>query len=135
MTKKLNMKPRDTYYYDEKLPHLEAKHKNSVLSFKIIVLFLKIRSGLSHSKKNIDLNITFKTPLIHIAIVVKILKQLSCDLLHYSLYISGTLAFLKIMQDINISVFELRDSQIKLNIVLHICQFRKNKVDEISRKK
>ena len=76
------MKPRDTYYYDEKLPHLEVKHKNSVLSFKRIVLFLKIRSGLSHLKKNINLNITFKTPLIHIAIVVKILKQLSCDLLH-----------------------------------------------------
>ena len=51
MTNKLYMKPRDTYYYDEKLPHLEVKHKNSVLSFKRIVLFLKIRSGLSHLKK------------------------------------------------------------------------------------
>ena len=45
------MKPKDTYCYDENLPHMEVKHKNSVFSFKRIVFFLKIKSGLSHLKK------------------------------------------------------------------------------------
>ena len=69
--------------------------------------------------------------MTHIAIVVKILKQLCCDLLHYLLYIIGTLAFLNLIRDINNSVLELCDSQIKLDIVLQICQFGKDKVDEI----
>ena len=63
--------------------------------------------------------------------MVKILKQLCCDLLHYLLYISGTLAFLNLIRDIDNSVLELCDSQIKLDIVLQICQFGKDKVDEI----
>ena len=45
------MKPRDMYYYDEKLTFLEVKLKNSAFSFKRIVFFLKVRSDLSHLKK------------------------------------------------------------------------------------
>ena len=128
------MKPRDMYYYDEKLTFLEVKLKNSAFSFKRIVFFLKVRSDLSHLKKKRKFKNNFQDtldPYCNCSKNIEAMMLRPSSL--FTLYQWNT-AVLKIIQYMNNSVLELRYSHIKLDIVLQICQFGKNKVDEIPRK-